>query len=88
MTDIDSNQRSNTRMDQDNEKNVVSPKPGGNDMGIDKGQDIDESSRAKMDEQRRQQDEAQRLRESGDQEGDKGINIEGTEGLERDKHNP
>lgn len=48
MHDIDSNQSANTRMDQDNEKNIATRTPSGNDSKVSNGQDIDEASRDKL----------------------------------------
>ena len=94
MTDIDSNIDANdgahTRMDQDNQKNVKTPKASGTRAGVDTravvpNADIDEPNR----------DEAERLRAEREQQrgkardpGEQGINGDGAEGLERDTHNP
>lgn len=77
MTDIDSNIDANerARMDQDNQKNVVTPKAGGNRgdaQRVAPNADIDEGSRH----------EAERQRDGN--EGNERRN----EGLERDKRNP
>lgn len=64
MTDIDSNRDANrTRTDQDNEKNVTSPIPGGTDAGV---PDIDERNRA--DSPRRGDDVAQTRRDDNTNE--------------------
>ena len=75
MTDIDSNRDANgTRTDQDNEKNMTSPIPGGNNAdapGSDAGNRIDSPQR--------DDEEAQAKDES-----DKGIDVE----LDKDNVNP
>lgn len=94
MTDIDSNIDANdgahTRMDQDHQKNVKTPKASGTHAAPDTravvpNADIDEPNR----------DEAERLRVEREQQrgqardpGEQGINVSGAEGLERDKRNP
>lgn len=59
---IDSQERSNTRMDQDNEKNVVTPKAGANreaEMRIGQGaEDIDERKRNELAQEGRELDRA------------------------------
>lgn len=90
MSDIDSNQRSHTRMDQDAQKNVVTPKAGGNDrMQAGHGApDVEERNRNRIEEERDNVDNEQRLRHRGDQSGDKGVDLENEDMPERDKHNP
>lgn len=57
---IDSQERSNTRMDQDNEKNVVTPKAGANregEMRVGQGaEDIDERKRNELAQEGRELD--------------------------------
>lgn len=78
MTDIDSNRDTNgTRTDQDNEKNMTSPIPGGNNA-----EDIDERNRV---DSPRRDDEAARAKDKADQ----GVNVPDEDNvLEGDKQNP
>ncbi len=58
MADIESEKRSHTRMDEDNQKNVITPKPGGKRPGVKPktrdipARDIDETNRHDMEEKR------------------------------------
>lgn len=77
MNSIESNERTHTRMDQDNEKNVVTPKAGANregEMRVGNGaEDIDERKRNELSQAQATTDQDDREKDADDPAQDAGA---------------
>lgn len=77
MNSIESNERNHTRMDQDNEKNVVTPKAGANregEMRVGNGaEDIDERKRNELSQAQATTDQDDREKGADDPAQDAGA---------------
>lgn len=77
MNSIESNERNHTRMDQDNEKNVVTPKAGANregEMRVGNGaEDIDERKRNELSQAQATTDQDDREKDADDPAQDAGA---------------